>query len=66
VAPVTTGQRAWTGTEDGWLGGGAPMWWSYADAATYRGWIEQAGLVVVAQEVVPEGDGAHALFWARR
>jgi SAM-dependent methyltransferase len=38
----------------------------HADAATYRGWIEQAGLVVVAQEVVPEGDGAHALFWARR
>ena len=63
---VTTGQRAWTGTEDGWLGGEAPMWWSHTDAATYRGWIEQAGLVVVAQEVVPEGDGAHALFWARR
>jgi SAM-dependent methyltransferase len=63
---ATTGQRAWTGTEDGWLGGEAPMWWSHADAATYRAWIEQAGLVVVAQEVVPEGDGAHALFWARR
>jgi SAM-dependent methyltransferase len=63
---ATTGQRAWTGTEERWLGGEAPMWWSHADAATYRGWIEQAGLAVVAQEVVPEGDGAHALFWARR
>ena len=42
------------------------MWWSHADAATYRAWIEQAGLAVVAQELVPEGDGAHALFWARR
>ena len=63
---ATTGQRAWTGTEDGWLGGTAPMWWSHADAATYRNWIEQAGLSVVTQEVVPEGDAAHALFWARR
>jgi hypothetical protein len=34
--------------------------------ATYRTWIEEAGLVVVTQEVVPEGDGAPALFWARR
>jgi SAM-dependent methyltransferase len=63
---ATTGQRAWTGTEDGWLGGDTPMWWSHADAATYRSWIGQAGLAVVTQEVVPEGDGAHALFWARR
>jgi SAM-dependent methyltransferase len=63
---ATTGQRAWTGTEDGWLGGDAPMWWSHADTATYRAWIERAGLAVVAEEVVPEGEGAHALFWARR
>jgi SAM-dependent methyltransferase len=63
---ASTGHRAWTGTEDGWLGGDVPMWWSHADAATYRTWIERAGLAIVAQEVVPEGDGAHALFWARR
>jgi SAM-dependent methyltransferase len=63
---ATTGHRAWTGTEDGWLGGEAPMWWSHADAATYCAWIEQADLAVVDQEVVAEGDGGHALFWARR
>jgi 2-polyprenyl-3-methyl-5-hydroxy-6-metoxy-1,4-benzoquinol methylase len=63
---ATTGQRAWTGTEGGWLGGDTPMWWSQADAAVYRSWIERAGLAVVTQEVVPEGDAAHALFWARR
>lgn len=63
---ATTGHRAWTGTEDNWLGGEVPMWWSHADTATYRTWIEQAGLTVVRQEVVPEGDGAHGLFWARR
>ena len=63
---ATTGHRAWTGAEDGWLGGEVPMWWSHADAATYRAWIEWAGLAVVDQEVVAEGDGGHALFWARR
>jgi 2-polyprenyl-3-methyl-5-hydroxy-6-metoxy-1,4-benzoquinol methylase len=63
---TVTGQQAWTGTEDNWLGGPATMWWSHADAATYRAWLEEAGLRVTAQEFVPEGDGGHALFWARR
>jgi 2-polyprenyl-3-methyl-5-hydroxy-6-metoxy-1,4-benzoquinol methylase len=61
-----TGQGAWTGAEDGWLGGPAPMWWSQADAADYRGWLEDAGLRIVEQAFVPEGDGGHALFWARK
>jgi SAM-dependent methyltransferase len=63
---ATTGQRAWTGVETNWLGGGAPMWWSHADAATYRAWIERAGLRVAAEDVIPEGESGHALFWARR
>ncbi|MET9296701.1 class I SAM-dependent methyltransferase [Streptomyces sp. NPDC003077] len=63
---ATTGHGAWTGTEENWLGGGAPMWWSHADAATNREWIERAGLVVEREEFVPEGDGGHALFWACR
>lgn len=62
----TTGHRAWTGTEDNWLGGGATMWWSHADAATNRAWITQAGLTVGQEEFVPEDDGGHALFWAQR
>ena len=41
------------------------MWWSQADAATYRTWLAQAGLEVTSQQFVPEGDGGHALFWAR-
>lgn len=63
---ATTGHSAWTGTEEDWLGSGAPMWWSHADAATYRAWITQAGLTVEREEFVPEGDGGHALFLARR
>jgi SAM-dependent methyltransferase len=63
---AVTGHRAWTGTQDNWLGGPAPMWWSHADAATYRSWLEQAGLEVTSEAFVPEGDSGHALFWARR
>lgn len=63
---AVAGQAAWTGTEDHWLGGQAPMWWSQADAATYRAWLEGAGLQVTEQEFVPENDGGHALFWARK
>jgi len=63
---ATAGARAWTGTEDGWLGGDATMWWSHADAATYRTWIVQSGLRIAAEEFVPEGDSGHQLFWAYR
>jgi hypothetical protein len=59
-------QDAWTGTEDNWLGGPAAMWWSHADAGPYRSWISQAGLEITGQQFVPEGDGGHALFWARQ
>ncbi|MDG4826121.1 methyltransferase domain-containing protein [Asanoa sp. WMMD1127] len=63
---ATTGATAWTGAEDGWLGGDATMWWSHADAATYRAWIAGVGLVVESDEFVPEGGGGHQLFRARR
>jgi ubiquinone/menaquinone biosynthesis C-methylase UbiE len=63
---AATGERAWTGVEDDWLGGGAPMWWSQPDATTSREWITRAGLVVEREEFLPEGDGGHVLFWARR
>jgi SAM-dependent methyltransferase len=60
------GQQAWTGTQDNWLEGQTPMWWSQADATTYRDWLEQAGLEITEQAFVPEDDGGHALFWACR
>ena len=63
---ATVGQDAWTGTENNWLGGPATMWWSQADAATYRSWLQQAGLQIVDQDFIAEGDSGHALFWARR
>jgi 2-polyprenyl-3-methyl-5-hydroxy-6-metoxy-1,4-benzoquinol methylase len=63
---VIAGHRAWTGTEDNWLDGSVPMWWSQAGVAAYRSWLEQAGLEITAEALVPEGDGGHSLFWARR
>lgn len=61
---ITTGHTAWTGSEAEWHG--APMWWSHADAATYREWLTQAGLRIEAEDFFPEGDGGHAVFWAVR
>lgn len=63
---ATAGQDAWTGTEENWLGGPAAMWWSQADAATYRSWLQRAGLEIIDQGFVPEGGSGHALFWAHR
>jgi SAM-dependent methyltransferase len=47
-------------------GDATDMWWSQADAATYRSWLGAAGLDVVSEEFAPEGGGGHALFWARK
>ncbi|MEV5695034.1 class I SAM-dependent methyltransferase [Micromonospora globbae] len=63
---ATTGHNAWTGTEDNWLDGPAAMWWSHADAPTYRTWLQQAGLEITSEGFVPEGSSGHALFWAQR
>jgi SAM-dependent methyltransferase len=61
---LVTGNTAWTGTEEDWLGGGSPMWWSHPDRATTRRWLGEAGFEVTDERFVPEGDGGHALFWA--
>jgi SAM-dependent methyltransferase len=63
---LTAGHEAWTGTEAGWLGGAATMWWSHADATTYRRWLGDAGFDVVDERFVPEGTSGHALFWAQK
>lgn len=59
---ITTGHRAWTGTEHGWLGGDVDMWWSHADADTYRLRLREAGLEVVDERFVPEAGSGHEFF----
>jgi SAM-dependent methyltransferase len=66
VLLMTAGAQAWTGTETGWLGGSATMWWSHADAATYRGWLADAGFRIDTESFVPEGESGHSMFWAVR
>ena len=63
---LTAGWKAWTGSEERWLGGSAPMWWSHTDVGTYRAWLAQVGLRVETLDHVPEGDSGHSLFWAVR
>ena len=63
LAVVIVGSRAWTGTEEDWLGvSGATMYWSHADAATYRQWFSGAGFAVLEEVFVPEGEGGHQKF----
>jgi SAM-dependent methyltransferase len=64
VLLATVGARAWSGHEDDWLGSGAPMWWSHADAASYRRWLTAAGFAIEADEFVPEGAMGHQLLIA--
>lgn len=64
---ATVGDRAWTGLEKDWLGvNGGDMWWSHADAATYRRWLADAGLRVELETFVPEGTGGHTFVIAAR
>jgi ubiquinone/menaquinone biosynthesis C-methylase UbiE len=59
---VTTGWTAWTGTEEGWLGSTAKMYWSHTDAATYGRWLERLGFRILRRDRIPEGEAEHALF----
>jgi ubiquinone/menaquinone biosynthesis C-methylase UbiE len=64
---ATVGYEAWTGLEKDWLGiAGGDMWWSHADAETYRRWFAEAGLRVELESFVPEGAGGHTLLLATR
>jgi len=65
---ATVGADAWTGTEDNWREvPGATMYWSHADAATYRDWLAEAGLQVMREEdqIDPHG-GKHMIVLAQR
>ncbi|MCI4333638.1 MAG: methyltransferase domain-containing protein [Thermoplasmata archaeon] len=59
------GHGAVEGWEEGWLGSEVPMYWSHADARTYRRWLTSAGFEILAQTFVPERDGGHELFLTR-
>jgi len=62
----TVGSRAWTGTEENWLGvTDARMAWSHADAETYHAWLAACGFEILRTEFIPEGEGGHTLILAR-
>ena len=61
---ATVGYQAWTGYKDNWYG--APMYWSHADEATYRTWLQELGFGLLWSRFIPEGDGGHVLVCARR
>jgi len=40
------------------------MLWSHPESASYREWIESAGLTIDDERIVPEGASGHTLFVA--
>jgi SAM-dependent methyltransferase len=64
---ATVGSDEWTGTEEHWLDvDGGLMYWSHADAASYRQWCEQQGFRIGWVRFIPEGNGGHTLLLAQR
>lgn len=61
---ATVGHSQWTGTEENWLG--ATMYWSHANAATYRQWLEMLDFRLLWTRFIPEGDGGHTLLLAQK
>jgi|HubBroStandDraft_1064217.scaffolds.fasta_scaffold01437_2 ubiquinone/menaquinone biosynthesis C-methylase UbiE len=59
---VTTGAKAWTGVEEGWLGSNTKMYWSQADIRTYERWLKETGFHLLRRTLIPEGKTNHALF----
>lgn len=67
LAVLVVGNRAWTGTENDWLGvTGSTMYWSHSDAATYRKWFQEAGFTIIEEAFVPEGKGGFQRFVLRK
>ncbi len=64
---AVVGNESWTGTEENWCGvEDATMYWSHADARTYRQWFQDAGFDLVEEGFIPEGDGGHSIILAER
>jgi hypothetical protein len=57
-------RRRFQGTRDGSVSG-ATMYWSDADAATYRSWLVERGFGIISERFVPESSGGHVLFLAQ-
>jgi SAM-dependent methyltransferase len=64
---ASIGNVAWTGTENNWLDvSGATMFWSHADAETYKAWLDELGFKLIWENFVPEGHSGHALIFAQK
>ncbi|MVM29494.1 methyltransferase domain-containing protein [Spirosoma sp. HMF4905] len=57
-----TGADEWTGVDSDWIKPGTLMYWSYADAGTYRSWLIEAGFTIVESQFVAEGNSGHTFF----
>jgi SAM-dependent methyltransferase len=63
---ASVGWKQWTGSESDWCGvAGATMYWSHADADTYRSWLSSRGFTILEEGFLPQGDGGHTILLAQ-
>lgn len=61
---LTVAAVEWTGTEAEWHG--AEMYWSHAGRDVYCEWLLELGIEILAEQFIPEGNGGHPVFIARK
>jgi SAM-dependent methyltransferase len=62
---ITVGHNQWTGIEKDWLDiPGGTMYWSHADAATYKTWLLENRFTIRWTRFVPEDESGHTLILA--
>jgi ubiquinone/menaquinone biosynthesis C-methylase UbiE len=64
---VIVGHKAWTGTDDAYLGvEGGKMCWSHEGESAYLKWISESGLDISWKRFIPEDDSGHTLICAKK
>ncbi|KAI8810369.1 methyltransferase type 11 [Cladochytrium replicatum] len=67
ILMVLVGEEAFTHALDNWLGGGARLWWSQADAESYRSWLSDSNFETIKEEWIQDAysSSRHLMIWAR-
>lgn len=63
---IHMGWGDWTGIEEDWLGGGAPMYWSHFGRGKNLALIQKAKLDTILSRASKQKDGTHLFVLARK
>lgn len=63
---IHMGWRDWVGTEENWLGGGAPMYWSHYGMEKNSALVRKAKFDIIISKASKQKDGTHLFILAQR